>query len=183
MAQSLRGELSAFEELVQRHRAAVFAVATRVVGPDDADDVSQDALLRAFNRLARFRGEGPFRAWLMQIARNTALNALAARRDLPAGSSEDVADADLDRRPAQRTPAQSLQDGERRARMRIKLRGLPPAHRTVLVLRDVEGLSYDEIAVLIDVPLGTVKGRLHRAREELAGVLRVNTYDWELPDG
>ncbi|MCP9489835.1 MAG: sigma-70 family RNA polymerase sigma factor [Solirubrobacteraceae bacterium MAG38_C4-C5] len=181
VAQTLRGELSAFEEIVQRHRGAVFTVAARIVGPGDAEDVSQDALLRAFNRLDRFRGEGPFRAWLLRIARNTALNALAARRDIPTGD-DDVTGA-RDRDPPQRTPAQSLQDGERRERMRIKLRGLSPAHRAVLVLRDVEGLSYEEIAAVVDAPLGTVKGRLHRARDELAGMLRANTYDWELPDG
>lgn len=183
VVQTLRGELSAFEEIVKRHRATVFAVAARIVGPDDAEDVSQDALLRAFNRLARFRREGPFRAWLLQITRNTALNALAARRDIPTGEREEVSDRDRQRPPSQRTPAQSLQDGERRERMRIKLRGLSPAHRTVLVLRDVEGLSYEEIAGVVDAPLGTVKGRLHRARDELAAMLRANAYDWELPDG
>jgi RNA polymerase sigma-70 factor (ECF subfamily) len=74
-----------------------------------------------------------------------------------------------------------LEAGERRQRLQAKLRLLPPQHRAVLVLRDIEGLSYEEIADVTETPLGSVKGRLHRARRELADLLRTNTYDWELP--
>jgi RNA polymerase sigma-70 factor (ECF subfamily) len=93
------------------------------------------------------------------------------------GEEEDVA------APAARTPARQLEDRERRERLARKLRLLRPEHRVVLVLRDLEGLAYEEIAVATGMPLGSVKGRLHRARAELIDVLRNNTYDWELPDG
>ena len=83
---------------------------------------------------------------------------------------------------APRTPADELEAAERRGRLEAKLDLLRPTHRAVLVLRDLEGLAYDEIAELTDQPLGSVKGRLHRARHELIEVLRTNTYDWELPD-
>jgi len=172
---ALSGDLQAFERLVDRHRDVVLRVPARIAGDDDAEDVAQDAFLRAYHRLARWRGEGAFRTWLLHIAHNSALDAVAGRRVEPMPLEEKLPDA------PERTPAARLEAAERRRRLDIKLKGLSPTHRTVLVLRDVEGLSYDEIAAVADMPLGSVKGRLHRARAELIEVLRRNTYDWELP--
>jgi RNA polymerase sigma-70 factor (ECF subfamily) len=176
---TLQGELTAFEDLVQRHRGIVFRVAARIVGPDDAEDVSQDAFLRAFHRLGQYRGASTFRTWLLQITQNTALNAIARTRRRPSatvGESPEMADRD----PV-RQPVTELERRERQQRLELKLRGLRPEYRSLLVLRDLEGLSYNEIADVLDMPLGSVKGRLHRAREELIDLLRNNTYDWELP--
>ncbi len=150
-------------------------MATRIVGPDEAPDVCQEALLRAFHRLSRFRGTGSFRAWLLQITHNSAVDALQRRRSETTDPSEFEDERDADPR---RSPAARL---ERRERLESKLELLRPTHRAVLVLRDVEGLSYDEIAEITQTPLGSVKGRLHRARGELIDLLRANTYDWELP--
>jgi RNA polymerase sigma-70 factor (ECF subfamily) len=175
------GDLAAFEQLVERHRDVVYRVAARTVGPDEADDVSQDAFLRALSRIGTFRGQGSFRAWLLQITQNTALNAVARKRAEPL---EDVPEPS-DPGPAadgERLPAVRLEREERRRRLELKLRGLRVEHRTVLVLRDVEGLSYEEIAEATGTPIGSVKGRLHRARGELVEALRRNTYDWELPE-
>jgi RNA polymerase sigma-70 factor, ECF subfamily len=173
-----RGELAAFEQLVERHRDVVFRVAARVVGPDEAEDVSQDAFLRAFNRLDRFRGEGVFRSWLLQIAHNAALTAIGRRHPEPV---EEIEQLDTEPREAERSPASRLESSERRGRLEGKIRLLRPEHRAVLVLRDVEGLSYEEVGRVTEMPIGSVKGRLHRAREELIDLLRRNTYDWELP--
>jgi RNA polymerase sigma-70 factor, ECF subfamily len=175
------GELRAFEQLVDRHREVVFRVAARVVGRDDADDVSQDALLRAYHRLGSYRGEGSFRAWLLRIVHNTALNHLDRRVPEPVGGSEEI-EAARPARERSREPASRLERRERSERLELKLRDLRPEHRSVLVLRDLEGMPYDEIAIVTDSPLGSVKGRLHRARRELIEILRSNTYDWELPD-
>src|SRR5918911_1025007 len=150
VARTLRGDLRAFEALVRRHQAVVFRVAARITGPEDAEDVTQDTFLRAFHRLRRFRGEAPFRAWLLQIAHNTALNAQARHRPEPR---------------------------ERRERLELKVRQLGSSHRIVVVLRDIEGLSYEEIAEVTGSPIGSVKGRLHRGRRELIDILRRNTYD------
>jgi RNA polymerase sigma-70 factor (ECF subfamily) len=174
------GDIDAFEELVERHRAVVFRVAARVVGPDSADDVSQDALLRAYHRLDSYRGEGSFRAWLLRIVHNTALNQLERRVPEPVGGSDEVEQA-APARTGGREPASRLEERERAERLELKLRVLRPEHRTVLVLRDLEGMAYEEIAEITDSPLGSVKGRLHRARNELIDILRNNTYDWELP--
>ncbi len=175
-----RGDLSAFGDLVERHSDVVFRVAARVVGPDEAQDISQDAFLRAFHGLARFRGQAPFRAWLLQIAHNAALNALARKRPEPVASSHEP-NGDADTAPAEREPAAMLERSERSQRLEGKLRMLRPTYRSLLVLRDLEGLSYEEIAEVLDMPLGSVKGRLHRARGELIDALRNNAYDWELP--
>jgi RNA polymerase sigma-70 factor, ECF subfamily len=172
-----RGDVTAFAELVERHRAAVVRVATGIVGVDDAEDVSQDAFLRAFHRLERFRGEAPFRSWLLRITHNAALDHLARRRPEPVDPRTfDAAPESGGRRPAER-----LEVRERIERLERKLRGLSYEHRAVLVLRDAEGFSYEEIADITESPIGTVKGRLHRARREFIEMLRTNTYDWELP--
>jgi RNA polymerase sigma-70 factor (ECF subfamily) len=175
---STRGELAAFEELVDRHRPVVVRVATGIVGAADAEDVSQDAFLRAFHRLERFRGEAPFRSWLLRITHNAALDHLARRRPEPV----DPHAFDAAQPSGARPPAERLELRERIERLERKLRGLSYEHRAVLVLRDAEGLSYEEIAAVTDAPLGTVKGRLHRARREFIEMLRANSYDWELPE-
>lgn len=178
VARARAGDLDAFEELVNRHRALVTRVAARIVGSDEAEDIAQETFLRVYHRLGQLRGDASFRAWLLRTATNVALNSLARKRPQAAGLGENfeaVPDA------APRTPADALEAGERRERLQDKLRLLSPSHRAVLVLRDLEGLSYEEIAAATETPLGSVKGRLFRARREMIDVLRANTYDWELP--
>ena len=167
---TLAGDLGAFETLVERHGGVAYRIAARIAGPDEAEDITQDAFLRAFHRLSRFRAEGSFRAWLLQIVHNTALNVRAGRRSEPREEVESLVEAAADE--LERTPAERLDS---------KVRMLQPAHRAVLVLRDLEGMSYEEIAAVTETPLGSVKGRLHRARRELIQILRENTYDWGLP--
>jgi RNA polymerase sigma-70 factor (ECF subfamily) len=175
---TLAGDLTAFEVLVQRHQDIVFRMASRIVGSDTAEDVSQDAFLRAFHRLDRFRGDASFRTWLLQITQNAALSSLQRRKIDPSGEldTEDAEDPD-----AARQPVTELERRERQERLSLKLELLRTDYRSLLVLRDLEGLSYSEIAEILDMPLGSVKGRLHRARDELIELLRNNTYDWELP--
>jgi len=174
----VQGDVAAFAALVDRHRPVVVRVAAGIVGADEAEDVSQDAFLRAFHRLARFRGDAPFRSWLLRITHNAALDHLARRRPEPV----DPQTFDASQASAGRPPAERLEVRERIDRIERKLRGLSYEHRAVLVLRDAEGFSYEEIADVTDAPLGTVKGRLHRARREFIEMLRANSYDWELPE-
>lgn len=176
---TLQGDLAAFEQLVERHRGIVFRVAARIVGPHDAEDVSQDAFLRAFHRLDQYRGTATFRTWLLQITQNTAINTLTRSRRRPTEVAHDAPEP-ADNDPV-RQPAMELERRERQRRLELKLRGLRPEYRSLLVLRDLEGLSYNEISEVLEMPLGSVKGRLHRARDELIDLLRNNTYDWELP--
>jgi RNA polymerase sigma-70 factor (ECF subfamily) len=172
------GDLGSFERLVDRHSDVVFRVAARIVGPEEASDVSQDAFLRAFHRLDQLSGGGSFRAWLLQITHNAAVSHADRRRPEPV----DPLAAEADRPAAElQAPAATLEQHERVARLEAKIRLLRLEHRAVLVLRDVEGLSYEEIGDVTETPIGSVKGRLHRARQELIDLLRRNTYDWELP--
>jgi RNA polymerase sigma-70 factor (ECF subfamily) len=177
---TLRGDLHAFEALVERHRDVVVRVAARIAGREEAEDVSQDAFLRAFHRLGRFRADASFRAWLLQITHNAAVDHIARRRPEPVEAPEEVAEGP--EHAVARLPAERLESRERVARLERKLRGLSPEARVVLVLRDIEGLSYEEIADITQSPLGTVKVRLFRARRDLIEMLRTNTYDWELPE-
>jgi RNA polymerase sigma-70 factor (ECF subfamily) len=175
------GDLRAFETLVERHRDVVFRVTARIVGSDgEAEDVTQDAFLRAFHRLERYRGDAPFRSWLLRIAHNTAVTHVT-RSGRRATQSLGAVEESVAATVAPGSPAEQLERRERLARLDTKVKALSPRHRTVLVLRDIEGLSYEEIARVTDSPVGTVKARLHRAREEFIDVLRHNTYDWELP--
>ena len=175
------GELGAFGELVDRHRDVVVRVAARIVGPGDAEDVAQDAFLRAFHRLGRLKGDAQFRPWLLRITHNASLDQLDRRaRVARAEATEEEVDEVAELR--ERSPARLIEARERRDRLARKLQLLRPEHRAVLVLRDLEGLPYEEIAEVTEMPLGSVKGRLHRARGELIEILRANAYDWELPD-
>ena len=115
---TLAGDLTAFEVLVQRHQDIVFRMASRIVGPDHAEDVSQDAFLRAFHRLERFRGDASFRTWLLQITQNAALSNLERRRADPDG---DVNATDAEDSDAARQPVTELERRERQERLSLKL--------------------------------------------------------------
>jgi RNA polymerase sigma-70 factor (ECF subfamily) len=179
VARARTGDLASFEGLVERHRDVVYRVAARIVGVDDASDVSQDSFLRAFHRLDQFSGGGSFRSWLLQITHNAAISHVERRRPEPVDPAAAEGTGESDRSA---TPAAVLEQHERVRRLEAKIRLLRIEHRAVLVLRDVEGLSYEEIGVATETPIGSVRGRLHRARHELIDLLRRNTYDWELPE-
>ena len=176
------GDRRAYEALVERHRAVVFRVAARIVGAAEADDVAQDSFVRAYYRLDQYNGTGPFRSWLLQVTRSVALNSLRKRRPEPTDKIAELAGRDGEGEWQERRPAGLLESKERRERLELKVGSLSDNHRTVLVLRDIEGFAYDEIAEITETPIGSVKGRLHRARAEMIDLLRSNTYDWELPD-
>ena len=178
VSETLAGDHAAFERLVERHRPAVVRVAARVVGRDEAEDVAQETFLRAYGHLPRFQGKSAFKSWLLKIAHNTALN--AARRRVPEPVAPD-AEACLAASISTLDPAPALEALERREWLMRKLAQLRAEHLVVLVMRDMEGFAYDEIATITNMPLGSVKGRLHRARSELITAMRLSNYDWNLP--
>jgi RNA polymerase sigma-70 factor (ECF subfamily) len=160
-----RGERFAFEKLVEGHRHRMYTLAARVLGSrEDADDAVQEALVRAWLALPKFRGDARFSTWLYRIVVNAAHDVRAKRRERPAEEPPEVAD------PRDRFAEQELSGELQRA-----LNGLDEAYRVAVVLYDVLGCSYAEVAEMTGVPEGTVKSRIFRGRSELAGRLGTGT--------
>jgi RNA polymerase sigma-70 factor, ECF subfamily len=164
-----RGDARAFEELVTSYQHRVFGVALRMLGSRaEAEDVAQETFLRAHRALAEFRGEARLGTWLYAIASRLCLNRLAsgARRH------EHRDEAALLRLPATSGDAvAALERGELEAALHEAIAGLPEERRIVVVLRDLEGLAYEEIAEVLGLQLNTVRSRLHRARLDLKAKL------------
>ena len=158
-----------FEEVVLPHLDAAFNYARWLTKNDaDAEDVVQDAYVRALRFFSSLRGEDA-RAWLLTIVRNTWYGRFPRRAGSPVMT---VADEDADNRAdASLDPEAQLIQQQTVEQVRRALETLPTDFREVLVLRELEGLSYKEIAAIVGIPLGTVMSRLARARERLAGVL------------
>ena len=170
--------LAAFEELLRRHLRSIYRVAYRLAGnADDAEDLMQEAVAEAFRAFDRYQPGTYFDRWVYRIMHRTHIDWIRRRGrrpeisyDAPTPGGGDpllarLGDAAAD--PQYLTDARDL-DGP----VQAALDGLPPEFRTVVVLADIEGLSYDEIAVVAACPVGTVRSRLHRAREALRAALR-----------
>ena len=159
----LAGNPEAFRALVERESQAVIVVCRRIVGdPTEADDVAQDAFLRAYRALATFRGDGPFGAWLRRIAVRVAVARLAGRRDLVRLDAAEELDLHATAVQSQDDPEARTLDLEWRSAIHDAVARLPMRQRDVVILRFYGDLSLQEIAELTSDPLGTVKSRLHR---------------------
>ncbi|MGN7725422.1 RNA polymerase sigma factor [Luteimonas sp. 22616] len=160
---SLRGDTTAFEELYRRHVGRVHGVISRLLGrhPQRAEDLTQDAFVRAWQALGSYRFESAFSTWLYRLAANTALMELRSRRGDPAMDDEDSLERVGHPDSAGHTTALAM-DLDR------AVATLPPRARAVLVLYDVEGWTHEEIAGELEMAIGTSKAQLHRAR----GLLR-----------
>jgi RNA polymerase sigma-70 factor (ECF subfamily) len=161
------GDVRAFSELAQRHQAALYRLALRLVGDsDDAQDALQDSLLDAWRRLDRFRGDSAFTTWAYRIVTNRCLDLLRRRRETVG------IEAVEDRLAAPDTPEHTAEVDAGLEALRRALRRLPDDQRACFVLRELEGLGYTEIAEITGASETAVRGRIHRARTTLAGVLR-----------
>lgn len=166
-----RGDGEAFEALVRNHERRVYNLCLRLMGNDeDAMDAAQETLLKAWRHLSSFRGASAFSTWLYRVTVNVCNDMLRKRRppslsvEILQETGRDITDplaGDFTDRTA---TAQMVLDG---------LRRLSPGHRTILVLRDVQGFSYEEIGEILDCPTGTVRSRLSRARRSLSDLLCV----------
>ena len=169
---TLAGNSAAFGELICRHQDRLFNTIVHVVGcHDEARDVVQDAFVQAFVKLESFQRSSAFYTWLYRIAFNTAIS--RQRRRKPMASVEQAREA-TGGEPVGRggAPEERIEQQERVGQVQRALATVCEEHRTVLVLREMEGRSYDEIAEILDLPIGTVRSRLHRARAELREELK-----------
>jgi len=164
-----RGEETAFAELLRRYRAPIFNLCLRMLkNPEDAQDVAQDVFIKVFSMLERYDERYAFRSWLFKIAANQCIDFIRKNRvkmlrlDEPVQFRGEEIERELpDRNPL---PDELLHSDELHRILQEVIDELPPHYRVMIVLRHQEQLSYEEIATMLDLPLGTVKARIHRAR-------------------
>jgi RNA polymerase sigma-70 factor (ECF subfamily) len=173
--QARKGDQDAFRGLVERYQRKAFAVALGIVRDrDDANDICQEAFLRAYRGLERFDGDAQFFTWLYRILHNLSIDHIR-RRSFQASSLDDadkaapIADASPEADPSRRIDRQRLC-----ARLDDALAQLTPVHRAVIMLREVQGLSYQEIADTVGCSIGTVMSRLFHARRKLLKAIEAN---------
>jgi RNA polymerase sigma-70 factor (ECF subfamily) len=171
----VRGESAAFSELLERYRDKVyqFACWNLVSGPEgrtEAEDATQEVFLQLFRSARSFRHRSKFRTWLYSLARNVCRQHAAKLRRRPFAPWREEAEDDpaLDIPDGEPGPLAQIEEEERQRVLRAAVQGLPAHHRNVLLLRDWEDLSYEEIAEVLQVPVGTVRSRLFHARAALA---------------
>ena len=174
-----RGERGAYDLLVLKYQHKVVKLVMRYLrDPADAEDVAQEAFIKAYRALPQFRGDSAFYTWLYRIAINTAKNALAARERNPVSYELDLQSGDessdmVSRLKDPETPeGLALTEEIREHRQSCAIEELPEDLRTAIVLRELEGMSYEEIAASMDCPVGTVRSRIFRAREAIDRRLR-----------
>ena len=173
-----RGDKRAFELLVEKYQRKLARLLSRFIrDPAEVEDVTQEAFIKAYRALPSFRGESAFYTWLYRIAINTAKNylvALGRRAPTTTGFDNEEAEGfeDAEQLRDASTPESELEGKQIAAVVNKAMDALPDDLRTAITLRDIEGLSYDEIASVMNCPIGTVRSRIFRAREAIATELR-----------
>lgn len=165
-----KGDKRAFDLLVLKYQHKIFGLISRYIkDADEVQDVAQEAFVKAYRALPKFRGDSAFYTWLYRIAANTAKNYLVARSRRPPGVDIDVGDAEFFEAPSGlktiETPENQLYGEELKAVVQNALASLPEDLRAALTLREFDGLSYEDISAVMDCPVGTVRSRIFRARE------------------
>lgn len=158
-----RGEARAMEMLYHQFKRRVFGMAHRIVGPNDAEEVAQEVFVRVFRGLAAFRGDSALSTWIYRLTVNASLSHLARR-----GRRQEVSDESLAEVAA---PPETTRDPGLASRIEAALQTLPPGYRAILVLHDVEGLSHEECASILECRVGTCKSQLHKARARMRELL------------
>ncbi len=167
-----KGEKRAFDLLIQKYQHRIVSLVSRYVSDSsEAQDVAQEAFIKAYRAIGRFRGDSAFYTWLYRIAINTAKNWIVAKNRRPPLSDIDATDAeqyDMDSRLKDRsTPENELLRGEIERTVYDAIANLPDDLRTAIMLRELDGMSYEEIATTMECPIGTVRSRIFRAREAI----------------
>ncbi|MGB1984144.1 MAG: RNA polymerase sigma factor RpoE [Porticoccaceae bacterium] len=170
VARVQKGDKRAFDLLVLKYQFRLQAIVSRFIrDTDEVADVTQEAFIKAYRALPKFRGDSQFYTWLYRIAINTAKNYLVSKNRRPANTDIDIGDAeqfsDNDKLIDETSPENSMMTEELAQVIKDSLNQLTEDLRTALTLREFEGMSYEEIAAIMDCPVGTVRSRIFRARE------------------
>ncbi len=173
-----RGDKTAFDLLVRKYQHKVVKLVLRYVrNPAEAEDIAQEAFIKAYRALPQFRGDSAFYTWMYRIAINTAKNSLASRDRSPIAYDLDLTDPEESHSVQTKlqdpdTPEGMALTEEIRGIVNSAIEGLPEELKTAIVLRELDGLSYEEIAAAMECPVGTVRSRIFRAREAIDKRLR-----------
>ena len=171
VTRAVTGREDGFEELVRRYQRPIAAYVYRMVGDYDAAlDLTQEVFIKVYNSLSRYRSEFKFSTWIYKIAHNCAVDHLRRAGSSRASSLVSEFDGEQRELPVESrrlSPEQEYAGKERREEIEQVVRGLPAAYRELILLRHAHDMSYDEIALVTGLPLGTVKNRLFRAREAM----------------
>ena len=167
-----KGDRAAFDLLFSRYQQKIQNLVARYVrDPEEVLDVTQEAFIKAFRALPKFRGDSQFYTWMYRIAINTAKNHLVARGRRPPGVDIDVSDGEQmdagDHLRDLEDPLSALARDQLRAEIDAAIDGLPEDLKSAVTLREFEGMSYEEISVVMECPVGTVRSRIFRAREAI----------------
>ena len=175
-----KGDERAFRELVQKEGDRVFNLCLKMLrSKSEAEDVAQDVFISVFKKISSFRGDAKLSTWIYRIAVNCCKNRLQYLQRRGAGRSMEFSDGVAQDRPEMRatSPRQKLETKELQTQLERALEQLDEEKRLLIILRDVEDLSYADIGAITDIPTGTVKSRIHRARKSLREILESTNND------
>ena len=171
------GDVAAFEQLINEHQKRIFSIAYRVAGnPDDAADMAQEVLVKIFKNINKFKGDSKFSTWIYRVATNTCLDELKRLKRHKAYSLDQELETEdgavsVDVEDTAPTPEQSAERKAIRSAVNSAIAKLGEEHKKVIILRDIQGFSYEEIAKMLNCSDGTVKSRISRARAKLKKIL------------
>ena len=169
------GDVAAFNALMGDHERRMYAVALRICGnPEDAQDCLQEAMLRVYRAISGFKAQSSFSTWVYRITMNTCLDELRKRKNRPNTSLDGLLDSGWSPQDGGESPEGHAMRGEMHRQLQSYIGELPEDMRAAIVLRDIQGFSYEEIARMLDANVGTVKSRISRGREKLREKISAN---------
>lgn len=172
LRRACKGDVQAFEELMQSHESRIYAIALRMMGNrEDAQDCAQEAMVRIYRAMGSFKGQSALATWIYCITMNTCLDELRRRKARKVTSLDSLVDNGWSPTDTGDTPEEHGLRVEKQNALNQAIQALPDDMRAAIILRDVKGYSYDEIASILDANVGTIKSRISRGREKLREIL------------
>ena len=171
------GDVGSFEELIRTHQSYAYNIAYRMMGSEeDAKDAAQEALIKVFKNLKSFKEDSTFSTWLYRIVMNTCKDLLRKRKpgviSIDKGFESEDGDVQLEIEDNTNDPVAKYEQEQVRITFETALEDLPENYKSVVVLREIQGISYDEISEIEDIPIGTVRSRINRGRRILREILK-----------